>query len=501
MKSNILFITSDQQHWNTIGAFNHEIKTPNLDRLVKSGTYFDRAYTVNPTCTPARASFITGKYPSQHGAWSLGTKLMENEHTVGEDFRAHNYRTALIGKAHFQPLRGTEEYPSLEACPVLQDLNYWKKRTSDFYGFDTIRLARNHTTEPWVGQHYAIWMEENGLENWRDFFRPPTGNLDDTIKYVWKIPEQYHYNTWIAEETNRLLESYKKNSENFFLWASFFDPHPHYFVPEEWVSVYDPEKLTIPCMTEGEHDHASPFVRLTQEKNPDISTYKKSGYNLIGLFSHLHDKEVLKRQIAIYYSMISLMDKYIGIILDKLDELGLTEITLILFTTDHGHLYGHHGLINKGPFSYEDMIKIPWIASFPGHIPAAKISSAIQSTVDIMPTILDYCGIRIPDGVAGKSQKDVWNARKDGVRDYAICEHNLERGSINMKTYICEQYKLTVYLNMEFGELYDLHSDPGEINNLWDNSQYADLKTRLLLKFLQAEMDSEPNYMPKLFGA
>ncbi len=118
-KSNILLITSDQQHWNTIGYFNDEIETPNLDRLVKEGTTFNRAYCPNPTCTPTRASIITGKYPSQHGAYSLGTKLSEEEHTVGEDFMDNGYRTALIGKAHFQPLKSTEEYESLEAYPIL----------------------------------------------------------------------------------------------------------------------------------------------------------------------------------------------------------------------------------------------------------------------------------------------------------------------------------------------------------------------------------------------
>ena len=498
MRPNILFITSDQQHWNTIGKFNKEVKTPNLDRLANSGTYFERAYTVNPTCTPTRATFITGKYPSQHGAWCLGTKLMETEYTLGNHLRDCNYRTALIGKAHFQPLRGTDEYPSLESYPILQDLDFWKNYNDVFYGFDTIRLARNHTTEAHVGQHYAIWMEEKGLKNWRDYFLPPTGYLDKNEKLSWKIPEAYHYNTWITEETNNLLESYKENNENFFLWASFFDPHPDYFVPEEWVPMYDPEKLTIPQILEGEGGDASPYWRLTQEKNPDIKPYKKSGHGLHGMHSHLHDREELKKQIAVYYSMVSMMDKYIGQILDKLDELGLTENTLIIFTTDHGHFYGHHGLVAKGPFMYEDLIRVPWIVSFPGQIPASKVSAAIQSAVDIVPTILDYCDIRIPDGIAGKSQKEVWNGKTEKVRDYAICEYNAERDSIYTKTFINERYKITVFLNMEFGELYDLQSDPAESKNLWNVPQYADLKAKLLLKFIQAGMDSEPVFMPRL---
>ena len=98
-RPNILLITSDQHHWNALGCQNPEVKTPNLDRLAARGTLFERAYCVNPTCTPTRASIITGKYPSQHGGWTLGTKLPEDEPTVGDVFQGEGYRTALVGKA------------------------------------------------------------------------------------------------------------------------------------------------------------------------------------------------------------------------------------------------------------------------------------------------------------------------------------------------------------------------------------------------------------------
>ena len=179
-KLNILLITSDQQHWNTLGQFNSEIQTPALDRLATQGTTFTRAYCPNPTCTPTRSSLITGKYPSQHGAYSLGTKLPESEPTVGERFQSAGYRTALVGKAHFQPLHSTEEFPSLEAYPMLQDLDFWADFEGPFYGFDHIELARNHTDEAHVGQHYALWMEEKGLSNWRDYFLQPTGKVEVT---------------------------------------------------------------------------------------------------------------------------------------------------------------------------------------------------------------------------------------------------------------------------------------------------------------------------------
>ena len=164
-KTNILLITSDQQHWNTLGCLNPEIKTPNIDRFANGGVLFTRAYCCNPTCTPTRASIITGKYPSQHGAWALGTKLPETEPTIGEYFSKAGYKSALIGKAHFQPTKGTEEYPSLESYPVLQDLKFWRKFQDPFYGFDHVELARNHADESLVGQHYAIWMEDKRVNN------------------------------------------------------------------------------------------------------------------------------------------------------------------------------------------------------------------------------------------------------------------------------------------------------------------------------------------------
>jgi len=113
MKKNILFITSDQQHWNTLGNINDAIDTPNLDRLANEGVTFSRAYTVNPTCTPTRASWITGMYPSQHGAYTLGTKLMEDVPTIGDTMRAEGMKSVLVGKAHLQPLFNTPEYADM----------------------------------------------------------------------------------------------------------------------------------------------------------------------------------------------------------------------------------------------------------------------------------------------------------------------------------------------------------------------------------------------------
>lgn len=496
-RQNILLITSDQQHYFTLGAFNPEIQTPNLDRLVREGTAFDRAYCPNPTCTPTRASIITGQYASQHGAWTLGTKLPESVHTIGEDLHAAGYATALVGKAHFQPLTSTEEYPSLEAYPVLQDLDFWKNYHEDFYGFDHAELARNHTNEAHVGQHYALWMEEKGLKNWRDYFRKPTGNQDGSQIHHWDIPEEYHYDAWIAERTNALMEDYAKNEQPFFLWASFFDPHPQYLAPSPWDTMYDPDTLTLPAFTSGEHDHNPPHFGLTQEKNPDFSPWSETGFFNHGMHSHLHKPEAMRKNIATYYGMISLMDKYIGKILDKLDALGLVEDTLVVFTTDHGHFYGHHGLDAKGPFMYEDLIKVPLLARGKG-IPAGRVASSLQSLVDLAPTFLDWLGLPVPRVMTGISQKDVWLGQQESAREWIICEHHHEPTTIHLKTYVDNRYKITVYFRQSYGELFDLEKDPKEVHNLWDDPAYKDLKSELLLKYIWAELGKEPMWMPRV---
>lgn len=509
-KPNILLITSDQQHWNTIGAFHKEIHTPNLDRLTQEGTTFTRAYCPNPTCTPSRASIITGMYPSQHGAWTLGTKLLEDRHTVGEDFKAAGYSTSLVGKAHFQPLLSTAEYPSIEAYPLLQDLDYWKRFDKPFYGFDHVELARNHTNEAHVGQHYALWMEEQGCTNWRDYFLPPTGTMDRSLTYKWPIPEKYHYNTWIAERTNALLTDHKESGDPFFMWASFFDPHPEYLVPEPWDTMYDPDSLTIPGLTPGEHDQNPPHFQKTQEENPDFSDLLETGFGIHGYRSHHYyeygtkfrlteaDK---KKLVAVYYGMISMMDKYIGKILDKLDELGLTENTIVVFTTDHGHFFGQHGLQAKGGFHYEDLIKLPFIVRYPGHVPAGRVSGAIQSLVDLAPTLLSFCGIPIPRVMTGVDQREVWTGHETKARDHAICEFRHEPTTIHQKTYVDERYKITVYYNRTYGEIFDLQEDPGELRNLWNDPEFAALKSELLLKYIWAELGKEPLPMPRIHHA
>jgi uncharacterized sulfatase len=267
--------------------------------------------------------------------------------------------------------------------------------------------------------------------------------------------------------------------------------------------MYDPDKITVPQMHEKEDfSKMPPHYAKTQEKNPDFSAWQEEkGSYVHGFGSHLHDPKELAKDIAIYYGMVSLMDKYIGKILDKLEELGLAEDTIVIFTTDHGHFYGQHGLTAKCVFHYEDMLRIPFIVSGAGRVPEGRKSSAMQSLVDLAPTFLSCCGLEVPSLMTGVDQKDVWFGNSDEARDKVIVENRHQPTTINIRSYVDERFKITVYYNQPYGELFDLQEDPGELTNLWDSPEHQELKKDLLLKFLHAEMGDEPVTMPRVGGA
>ena len=150
---------------------------------------------------------------------------------------------------------------------------------------------------------------------------------------------------------------------------------------------------------------------------------------------------------------------------------------------------------------YEDMIRVPFIARYPGRIPAGSRTEAIQSLVDVAPTIQDFCGLEVPGRMSGLSQKGVWSGLLEKVRDHAICEHHHEPTTVHLKTYVDQRYKITVYYNHLYGELYDLEADPNEIQNLWDVPEKFALKHELLMKYIWAEMGKEPMWMPRISGA
>ena len=501
---NILLITSDQQHYSTMGAVNERSRTPALDRLCREGTRFGRAYCPNPTCTPTRASIITGMYPSQHGAWSLGTKLFEDVPVVGDLFREAGYFTCLVGKAHFQPLASQPGMESIECHPKLRDLDFWRSFHGPWYGFEHVETARMHTCESLVGGHYAVWMEEQGFTQWRDYFDDWPQDKEKKRRLhsrrTWALPEQFHYTTWTGERTIANIERAASQGRPFLIWSSFHDPHPPYLVPEPWASMYDPADMQPGRVVEGEHDNNPAHFAATQRNDREFwqNLYEDSGIH--GGYCHLRDPEELRKDMACYYGMVSFLDREIGRILDALDRTGLAENTLIVFTTDHGHFLGQHGLVAKALHHYEDLLRLPFIVRWPGRTPQGQVSEAIQNLVDLAPSFLAAAGMEAPGIMTGLDQTPAWSGGED-VRTWSITENRHTRTNFHMRTYINRRYKITVYRKWDDGELFDLLEDPDELRNLWRDPGAADLKGRMLLEFMQATLKCEPTRMPRIAGA
>ncbi len=498
---NVLLITTDQQHFSTLGSVNSKIKTPALDRLVKEGTRYDRAYCTNPVCSPSRSTIITGMYASLHGCWTIGVKLPEDVDTVGDVFQANGYATNLIGKAHFQPLASIKGSESIECFPTLRDLDFWRGFHGPWYGFEHVETCRNHGDEALVGGHYAVWMEDQGFMEWQDYYRKWPNESSKQVLGKWELPEKYHYTHWTGERTIAAIEKNVAEGRNFFTWSSFHDPHPPCLVPEPWASMYDPDDMEPGELAEGELELMSEMHQLTQEEKPDFSNWEESGHPNHGYRSHLANRREMQEMMTIYYGMMSFIDHEVGLILDKLDELGIADNTLVVFTTDHGHFLGQHGLNQKGAFHYEDLIRLPFIVKCPGQLERGGASNSLQSLVDLAPTFLELCGIEVPGVMQGVSQLGTWRGENEGSRNIAIVENRHQPSKVHLRTYVGERYKITFFRDEKFGELFDLKDDPGEKCNSWDDKDYADVKAEMMCCAINEEIVREHTRMPRIAHA
>jgi len=273
-------------------------------------------------------------------------------------------------------------------------------------------------------------------------------------------------------------------------------------VPEPYASMYDPEKVTVPEYREGEFEDKPPYFKLSQEEAPGFSAFEEpDGNGIHGAGSHLRSRGYKAKSIATMYGMMTMLDTYIGKILDQLDALSLAEKTLVCFTSDHGDFWGQHGLVAKAIHHYEDILRVPLVVSMPGTIPEGVVSDSLQSTVDLPQTFLSLAGLPVPRTMAGIDETAVWTGETTNIRDHVIVENQHQPTTMNMRTFIDHRHKLTVHFNQDYGELYDLENDPGEYENLWDKPECRDLKQNLLLRFIHGEMAKAPLPMPRIAGA
>lgn len=488
MPTNILFLMSDQQRWDTLGVLNDAIKTPNLDRLAREGTLFERCYAPTPVCLPCRASFITGQYASTHGAtWNHAGLPEDYPNLLPDSFRARGYYTHMIGKSHLTPCH---DPCSKESAPFIHHREYYRRWHGPWYGFEHADIAIGHSTEKHAcGMHYGAWLEDKGVDTSKYF-----GKTKYEQYGAWDLPEEYHNSAWTAEAVIKAMASAQKRGQPFLIWANFQDPHNPCMVPEPWASMYDPDKIPTFGFKPGEPEsfaNKPPFYKEVLQQ-PGEYACKPSDKGLRGagnVSSLAWSQRQVQENAAAYYGMVSLMDKYIGNILAALDRMGLADDTLVVFGSDHGDYLGDHGMFWKSLTVFEESIRVPLIARLPGRVRSGARTAAFTSLVDLFPTFCDFAGLPIPRACEGVSQRRVWEGAADKVREDVVIEERPYNTDFNQRILVTDRYKLAFYANRPWGELYDVQADPHNVNNLWNDPAYRDVQAGMIARILSHEMN------------
>ena len=477
---NVLLVITDQQRAADAGFMgNPVLKTPNLDALASRAMVFDNAWVANPVCMPNRSSLMTGRMPSAHGVIFNDRSLEPGVNTFVRGFRKSGYRTALIGKSHLQhgvsknsmvPFRGgpssqspypvgwdaIEDYEQYTAGPALDP--------EDYYGFGQIELSLDHGAS--VAGHHLQWALENGGEisklaidqdcdtqgskrskHWRQIYQPP-------------YEERLHSTRFVTERTLAFIDAAHQRQEPFLAVCSFPDPHHPLTPPGRWFDAYRPEDMMLPASRHDDLKDAPAHLRLFKDIHP------KAQRNWVSPCGYGSDA-LLAEAIAATYGMIGMIDEGVGEILARIESLGLSENTIIVFTSDHGDMMGEHGLFLKGFMHYRGTLQVPLLIRVPGH--ASGRTQALASTIDLGPTLMAACGITAFDGLQGHSLMPTIASPSTSVRDFVLIEDDVPLVTAKLtpipartRTLVKDGYRYTRNSKGE-EQLFHLDTDPDEM--------------------------------------
>lgn len=445
-RPNILWIMSDQHHAGCLGAAGHpDLRTPNLDRLAARGVRFANAFCNNPICAPSRCSMMAGQYPHTTGITGNIVHEMDlpNPGTLPTVLRNLGYQTLLVGKAHM--------------------IRAWNQA-----GFEQIRycdLCDSDEGDP-RNVHYFAYLLQHGLADAYDLgCRSESQTGYQLERFVSEIPLEHHLETWTANTAIELLNN-RDRSRPFMMHLSFQRPHEPLCVPPECAHWYNPKALTLP-------DSAADFFERRFAGKPAFQQQYVTGGQM-GYPYRPRDRGDLQRQLAYYYTLISLIDLQIGRVLDALRDRGDLDNTVICYVADHGDFAGEHGLILKNLGIYESIHRVPLLLSYPG-APAGKVVQDLVETVDLYPTLMEAANLRdhIPAHVEGVSRLPLVAGQGQGAHA-VICEYDFNAAQPYSLAVRTATHRLVLYPWQpgQIGELYDRRSDPGELVNLWSDPSH-----------------------------
>lgn len=523
-RPNFLLFITDQHRADHLGIYGNDVvRTPNIDRL--AGWVAQRCYVASPICMPNRSSLMTGRMPSAHGARHNGIPLPLSQVTFVERLREAGYRTGLVGKSHLQNMTGlppvwprpqdprTEgEARRPEAGRFDQEWGpAWRDDAGfdmslPFYGFGDVQLVIDHGDT--AGGHYRRWLEQHHPEVaalcGQQHAIPTPDYALCAARQAWRtrVPETLSTTAWIGDCTIDLLEQYARADAPFMIQCSFPDPHHPFTPPGRYWDMYRPEDMVLPASFHDDPALAPPHLKWMHAQRDAGRAVKHTP----AMFA-CTGREA-REALALNYGSIAHIDDTIGRVMARLAALGLDHNTVVLFTSDHGDFFGDHQLLWKGPLHYQGLIRTPLLwsepasraAQAPASAPAVR-SQALCSTIDIAPTILARAGCLPYNGMQGLSLLPAM-AGEPLPREAVLVEEENQRTLFDfpmrtrMRTLQTARYRLSLYEGADWGELYDLESDPAESHNLWHEPALAGVRQELLHQLVLTMIghsDASPN--------
>ena len=512
MGRKILFVTTDQQRYDTLACNGGALsRTPVIDGLAADGVRYDRAHPQSVVCMPSRSTIITGQHPTTHGVFLNGVPLPGDAPSVAEVLRLAGYRTALVGKAHFEPyfdpfLRFEENALSVEGTTP---------HGGSRRGFEHLETAAHGAMGP---LHYSQWLIKNHPEALGMFYR----TVDDRLQVnsegggdtgapqvkVNPIERGIYHTDWVADRVIAWLDSLDAD-EDWFCWMSFPDPHHPWDPPESEVGRVDWREVPLPAgypqdraereaIIDGKPRHWRAWYDGTL-----VSNYEAPADWVPATLTDDQVREVNARNAV----EVELIDEALGRVMARVAERGWGDDVDVVYTTDHGELQGDFGLLFKGPYHVDGLMRLPLVWR---PAPSSRAEGATASVVtrpvglvDLAPTFCTIAGIEPPEWMQGKPlPADDSDAETRGF-DKVLTEWDSELFGIDvhLRSMMRDHYLVTVYRpgtshDGTEGELYDMAEDPLQQVNRWDDPDMRSLRDDLVADL----WDSQPEaHVGRLF--
>jgi arylsulfatase A-like enzyme len=497
MGRKILFVTTDQQRYDTLGCNGGVVaRTPVIDALAAEGVRYERAVPQSVVCMPSRSTILTGQHPSTHGVWMNGVPLPVDAPSVAAELADAGYRTALVGKAHFQPFMdpfGRFVENTLASAGLVAPADPPGARHR---GFEHLEFATHGAAGP---LHYARWLGEHHPEAIGWYYPPIDGSFNvngegggDTGGPQVKdnpIPRDWYHTDWVADRTIAWLDGLDAD-DDWFCWMSFPDPHHPWDPPASEMGRVDWREVPLP---DGYVSDADERRRIIEDKPRHwrlwydgelVSNYEAPRDWVPATLTADQVREVNARNAV----ECELIDEALGRVLAAVEARGWGDDVDVVFTTDHGELQGDFGLLFKGPYHVDGLMRLPLVwRPARSSAPAPATVTRPVGLVDLAPTFCAVAGVPVPEWMQGRPLPvDDDDATAHGFErvltewDSELFGVDVHLRTITRDGWVCTTYGPGYAHDGTEGELYDLAEDPLQRRNRWDDPVCAALRSDLV---------------------